>query len=81
MAKKEAGGSFEAFVKKQFESQYKLLTNLSERMRDLHYGQSVQEKRLDEIEQNLRAVSRAIDTDSVKVIDHERRISRLEFKK
>jgi hypothetical protein len=80
MTKKGPGG-FEGFVKKQFELQQKLLTNLSERMRDLHYGQSVQEKRLDEIEQNLRGVLRAIDSDSVQIVDHERRIARLEVKK
>jgi hypothetical protein len=70
MAKKN---DFESFVKNA-------LGNLSDRSRDIFQGQLAQEKRLDDIEQVLRGISRAVDKDAVKVIDHERRITRLEIR-
>ncbi len=72
---------FMAFVKKQFELVQKLMEKTSYDIRDLRQGQLMHDKRFDEIDSNLRAVARATDKDSVKVIDHERRITRLEFKR
>ena len=85
MAKKkepeELQTEFMAFVKRQFELVQKLLEKTSYDMRDLRQGQLMHDKRFDEIEQSLHGISRAVDKDSVKVIDHERRIGRLEFKR
>ena len=66
------------FVKGQFEVQEKLLEKTSEDIRDLRQGQLMHDKRFDELESAVRAVSRAVDKDAVKVIDHERRVIRLE---
>ena len=77
----ELMGEFMTFVKKQFELQQRLLEKTSTDIRDLRQGQMMHDKQFDEIAQALRGVSRAIDKDAVKVIDHERRISRLEFKR
>lgn len=72
---------FMTFVKKQFELNYKLLEKTAYDIRDLRQGQMAHDKRFDEIESALRGVTRAVEKDSIKVIDHERRISRLEFKR
>lgn len=69
------------FVKKQFELQYKLWEKSSADIRDLRQGQLMHDKRFDEIDQVLHGISHAVDKDAVKVIDHERRITRLEFKR
>ncbi|MDO8514110.1 MAG: hypothetical protein Q7S50_01040 [bacterium] len=81
-----------AFVKKQFERQEKQLDRVesvlslhqdilekgSEDMRDLRQGQLLHDKRFDELDSAVHGISRAVDKDAVKVIDHERRIIRLE---
>ncbi len=68
------------FVKKQFEVQGKILEDTAEEIRDLRQGQLDQEKRFDQLETAVRAVSRAVDKDAVKVIDHERRLTRIEVR-
>ncbi|MDO8518302.1 MAG: hypothetical protein Q7S26_03370 [bacterium] len=82
--KKESGevsGEFMTFVKRQFELQQKLLEKTVYDIRDLRQGQLLHDKQFDEIQQTLQGISRAVDKDAVKVIDHERRISRLEFRR
>ncbi len=74
----ETIGEFVVFVKKQFELLYDVLEKTSADIRDLRQGQMMHDKRFDELEQIMRGVSRAVDKDAVKVIDHERRITRLE---
>ncbi|MEK7612659.1 MAG: hypothetical protein AAB449_00740 [Patescibacteria group bacterium] len=69
---------FMGFTKRQFELQEKLIINLGADIRDLKEGQLMLEKQLDETQIVLRGVQRAIDRDSVKIINHERRITRLE---
>jgi hypothetical protein len=85
MAKKKEPGEmlaeFMIFVKKQFELQQRLLEKTSYDIRDLRQGQLLHDKRFDELESVARGISHAVDKDSVKVIDHERRISRLEFRR
>lgn len=68
------------FVKKQFEVQERLLEKTAEDIKDLRQGQLLHDKRFDELESAVHAVSRAVDKDAVKTIDHERRITRLEYK-
>ncbi|OGG79179.1 hypothetical protein A3A39_03620 [Candidatus Kaiserbacteria bacterium RIFCSPLOWO2_01_FULL_54_13] len=85
MAKKPIGANNStselfSFVKKQFELQEKLLEKTSEDIRDIRETLLLHDKRFDELESVGRAVQRAIDKDSVKVIDHERRIARLEIR-
>lgn len=84
MAKKktpeEVSEEFMGFVKHQFELQQKILEKTYYDIRDLRQGQLLHDKRFDSIEQTLRAVSYAVDKDAVKVIDHERRLSRLEIR-
>ncbi|RJQ35252.1 hypothetical protein C4568_01375 [Candidatus Parcubacteria bacterium] len=58
----------------------KMLEDVLEDVRDLRHGQLEHDKRFDALESTVRGISRAIDKDSVKVIDHERRIKRLEYK-
>ncbi len=69
------------FVKKQFELQQRLLEKTSTDIRDLRQGRLMHDKQFYEIVQTLRGIAHAVDKDSVKIIDHERRISRLEFKR
>jgi hypothetical protein len=71
---------FMTFVKKQFELQQKLMEKTAYDIRDLRQGQLMHDKKFDKVESALRGVLRAVDRDSVKVMDHERRISRIEFK-
>ena len=85
MAKKKGDANsllreFMTFVKKQFEIQKKLLEKTVEDIRDLRQGQLAHDKRFDELESAVHGISRAVDKDAVKVIDHERRTTRLEFK-
>ena len=84
MAKKkgleELVGEFMTFVKKQFELQQKLLEKTSYDIRDLRQGQLMHDKQFDELSQTLRGISHAVDKDAVKVIDHERRITRMEIR-
>jgi hypothetical protein len=81
MAKKEPTlGEFMTFIKKQFGLQQQLLEKTAEDIRDLRQGQMSHDRRLDEVEQAMRGVLRAVDRDAVKVVDHERRIHRLEFR-
>ncbi len=81
MAKKEpTNGEIMSFVKKQFQLQQELLEKTAYDIRDLRQGQMLHDKRFDEIEQTLDGVTRAVDKDAIKVIDHERRIHRLEFR-
>lgn len=84
MAKKktpeEVSEEFMGFVKRQFELQQKLMEKTHYDIRDLRQGQLLHDKRFDGIEQTLRAVSYAVDKDAVKVIDHERRLNRLEIR-
>jgi septal ring factor EnvC (AmiA/AmiB activator) len=54
------------------------LEKTSEDARDIRESLLLQDKRLDEIESVGRSVQRPIDKDSVKIIGHERRISRIE---
>jgi hypothetical protein len=76
----EVSGEFVAFIKRQFDLQQKLLEKTVYDIRDLRQGQLLHDKRFDEIDRSLRAISHAVDKDAVKVIDHERRINKLEFK-
>lgn len=69
-----------SFVKKQFDVQEKLLEKSAEDIRDLRQGQLSHDKRFDELESAVRGLSRAVDKDAVKVIDHERRLTRLEYR-
>ena len=73
-------GELTSFVKKQFELQEKLLEKTSEDIKDLRQGQLLHDKRFDELESAVRGISRAVDKDAVKVIDHERRLTRVEFR-
>ncbi|MEI7720158.1 MAG: hypothetical protein WCI89_03040 [bacterium] len=76
---------FIPFVKKQFENQEKLfeiviadIQGVKEEIQDIKDGQVMQDKRLDDIDVVLRGVLRAVDKDSVRVVNHERRITKLE---
>lgn len=83
MAKKEKDTNsllteLSTFVKEQFELQEKMLETTTDEIRDLRQGQLLHDKRFDELDSVVRGISRAVDKDAVKVIDHERRIARLE---
>lgn len=69
---------FMAFTKRQFELLQHVLEKTAIDIRDLRQGQLLHDKRFDEIESVMRGISRAVDKDAVKVIDQERRITRLE---
>ena len=78
---KDVGGLLKelmTFVKQQFEIQEDILEKTAEDIKDLRQGQLLHDKRFDELESAVRGISRAVDKDAVKVIDHERRITRLE---
>ena len=78
---KDVGGLLKelmTFVKQQFEIQEDILEKTAEDIKDLRQGQLLHDKRFDELESAVRGISRAVDKDAVKVIDHERRITRLQ---
>lgn len=87
-------GELMEFTKKQLERQAKkldeiidvvglqqdILQKVTEDMRDVRQGQLSHDKRFDQLEALAHATARAVDKDAVKVIDHERRLIRMEVR-
>lgn len=57
------------------------MEKMHEDLRDIRQGQLLHDRRFDELESVVRATAKAVDKDAVKVIDHERRLIRLEHAK
>lgn len=57
---------------------FRQLTSLREDVKEIRETQKADGEVLDEIRDELSAVSKAVDKDAVTTLDHERRISRLE---
>lgn len=69
---------FIGFTKKQFELQNRVLEKVQTDIRDLKTGQRNIENDVLTIKEDVDAIAKTVSEDAMKVISHERRITRLE---